>query len=93
MEGVYHINVVEVGSSRLIGDIHGVTERKVPDGEGLKLGIACIYSPLMLMVELRETGSHFAASGTGSCNDNELAGSLDIIVPAVAFFADYVLEI
>ena len=93
MEGVYHVHVVEVGRSSLIGDIHGVTERKVPYREGLEFGIACIYSPFMLMVELRKAGGHFSASGTGSCYDNESARCHDIIVLAVAFVAYYVFQV
>ena len=84
MEGVYHINVVEVGSSRLVSDIYRVAERKVPYGEGLELCVTGVYAPLVLMVELGKAGSHFSASGTGSSNYNELAGGLYVLVPAIA---------
>ena len=40
MEGVDHIDVVEVGCSSLVGDIDRVLERDAPNGEGLKFGIA-----------------------------------------------------
>ena len=34
MEGVDHVHIVQIGGGRLIGQVHGVAERQVPDGEG-----------------------------------------------------------
>ena len=90
---IYHIYVVEVGGSSLIGDIYRVAEGKVPYREGLELGIAGVSAALVLMVELGEAGSHFSASGTGSSDDNKSAGGLDVVVLAVALVADYLLEV
>ena len=50
MEGVYHINVVKVGCGCLVGDIHGVLERQIPHGEGLKFGITCFNAALVLLI-------------------------------------------
>ena len=53
MEGIYHINIIEVGCSRLIRHIYRVLERYAPYRKGLKFGIARLYSTLVLMVKLR----------------------------------------
>ena len=42
----------------------------------------------MLMIQLGKAGSHFAAAGSGCGYDNERTAGFDIIVFAVAFFAD-----
>ena len=48
MERVYHVNVIEVGRSCLIGNVDRMLERKVPHREGLKLGIAGTHPALPL---------------------------------------------
>ena len=40
MEGVDHVHVVQIGGGRLVGEVDRVVQGQVPDGEGLKLGIA-----------------------------------------------------
>ena len=45
------------------------------------------------MVELAETGSHFAAAGTGGRNHHQRMGGLDILVAAIAFLADNDVDI
>ena len=45
MEGIDHIHVIQVGGGRLIGQVHRVLQGQVPDGEGLKLGIAGMVMP------------------------------------------------
>ena len=40
MERVDHVHVREVGSGRLVGQVHRMLQRQIPDGERLKLGIA-----------------------------------------------------
>ena len=71
MEGVDHVDVVEVGGGGLVGDVDGVLQRQVPHGEGLELGVACADASLVLVVELREAGGHLAAAGSGSGDDDE----------------------
>ena len=62
MEGVDHIDVVEVGSGRLIGQVHRMLERQIPDGEGLELGVSSLHSALIFVVELGEAGGHLTAA-------------------------------
>ena len=52
MEGVYHVDVVKVGGGGLVGEVYRVLERHIPDGEGLKLCIACVHPTAVLMVKL-----------------------------------------
>ena len=84
---VYHIYVVKVGSCRLVRKVYGVRERYVPYGEGLKLCRPCLESALVIVVKLRKTGRHLSASGTGSGDNNERAGSFDIFVLSVSVVA------
>ena len=88
MEGVDHIYVVKVGGRRLVGEVHGVLERQVPDGEGLKLRVARAHTVLVLMVELGEAGGHLAAAGAGGSDDDERMRRFDIFVAAEALVAD-----
>ena len=80
VEGVYHIHIVEVGRSSLIGDIDRVLQREAPYGEGLELGITGLDAAFMLVVELAQTYSHLAASGAGSGDNHQRTRSLDIVV-------------
>ena len=93
MEGVYHIDVVEIGSGRLVSQIDGVFERNVPDGERLEFSVSRLDSAKIFVIELRETGGEFPASGTGGCDDNELSLRFDIFVSSVAALADYSLYV
>jgi hypothetical protein len=80
MEGVDHVHVVEVGGGGLVGQVHRVLQRQVPDGEGLELGVARRDAALVLMVELAEAGGHFAAAGAGRRHHHQGVGGLDILV-------------
>jgi hypothetical protein len=84
VEGVNHIDIVEVGRSCLIGDVDRMLQRERPYGESLELGIASLDAALVLVVKLREADSHFAAAGAWGGNDDERTGSLDVIVLAEA---------
>ena len=85
VEGVDHIHIVEVGCSGFVCHIHGVLERQAPHREGLKLGIACLYAALMLVIELAQTHCHLAAAGTRGGHHHKRANGLGIIVLAEAF--------
>ena len=63
-------------------------QRQIPDWEGLELGIACFDAPLIFMVQLGETGGHFATSRAWSRNDYKWFGGFNIVVFSVAFIAD-----
>ena len=52
MEGIDHVHIVEVGCSSLIGDVHRMLKRQVPDRECLKLGITCTDATFVLIIEL-----------------------------------------
>ena len=88
MEGVDHVHVVKVGGRGLVGEVHGVLERQVPYGEGLKLRVARVHAVLVLVVELGEAGGHLAAAGAGGGDDDERMGRLDVFVAAEAIVAD-----
>ena len=87
MERVDHVHIIQICRGRFISQIHRMLERKVPDGEGLELGIARVNSARVFVIQLGEAGRHLAASGTGSRYDNQGPGRFDIIILAVSVFA------
>ena len=50
MEGVDHIDIVEIGGSGLVSDVHRVLQRQAPHRERFKLGISGFDASLMLVV-------------------------------------------
>ena len=58
MERVDDVVVIQVSCGSLVGYVHGMGEREVPDGECLVLGIARHDPALELVVELGEAGGH-----------------------------------
>ena len=88
MEGVDHIHIVQVGRGGLVGQVHRVLEGQVPDREGLKLGIAGLNAPLVLMVELAEAGGHLAAAGAGGRDHHQGTAGLNVFVAAEALLRD-----
>ena len=86
---------VEVGLDRLlahpgglVGDVDGVLEREVPDGEGFELGVSRAAAALVLVVELGEAGGEFAAARARPRDDDEGLFGFDVGVGAVAGVAD-----
>ena len=61
---------------------------QVPDGEGLKLGIAGIDAPLVIVIQLTQAGSHFAAAGAGSRYHDQGMAGLNVVIFAQALIAD-----
>ena len=88
MEGVDHVHIVQVRRGGLIGQVHRMLQGQVPDGEGLKLGVAGGDAPLVVVVQLAETGGHFAAAGAGGRHHHQGTAGLDIVVFAQALVAD-----
>ena len=88
MEGVDHVHVPQIGGGGLVGQVHRVLEGQVPDGEGLKLGVARLHPPLVLVVELGQADGHLAAARAGGGDHHQGAAGLDIVVFAVALVAD-----
>ena len=88
MEWVDHIYIVEISGGRLVGQVYRMLERQVPDGKGLKLGIARLSAPLVLMVELRETHRHLSAARPGGGHHHQGSRGLYIVVLAAAVVTD-----
>ena len=80
MEGVNHVHIVEVSSRSLVGDIHRMFERQIPDRESLKFGITSTDASFVFVVKLRETSCHLAATRTRSSHDDQFARGFDIVV-------------
>ncbi len=93
MEGVDHVDVVEVGSGGLVGYVDRVLQGKVPHREGLELGIAGTDAAFVLVVELRQAHSHLATARAGCGDDDERTAGLHIVVLAKAFVAGYEFHI
>ena len=88
VEGVDHVHVVQIDGRGLVGEVHGVAQRQVPDRERLELGVASAHAALVLVVELAQACGHLAAAGAGRGHDDETARRLDIVVAAEAVVAD-----
>ena len=52
VEGVDHVHIVQISGSGFIGQVHRMIDGQIPDGKGLKLGIAGSDAALMLVVQL-----------------------------------------
>ena len=93
MEGVDHVHVVQIGGGGLIGDVHRMVQGKIPDGEGLKFGVARLYALLVLLVQLAQTDRHFAASGAGRGDNDQRTAGFHIFVAAKSVVADDLLHV
>ncbi len=88
VERVDHIQVVQVGGRRFVGDVQRVVERDIPHRERLKLGIARADTVLVIVINVGKAGCHFAAAGTGRGDDDQGTRRLNVLVFAVALIAD-----
>ena len=88
MEGVDHVHIIQIGGSGLIGKVDRMLQGQVPDRECLKLGIAGIDAPLMIVIQLAQAGGHLAAAGTGSRHHDQGMAGLDVVVFTQAIIAD-----
>ena len=88
VEGVDHVDVVEVGRGGLVGDVDRVVQGQVPDREGLELGVAGGDPADVVVVHLRQAGRHLAAARPRGGDDDEVAGGPDVLVAPVALRRD-----
>ena len=88
VEVVDHVHIVEVHGGGLIGQVHRVLEGQVPDGEGLKLGIARLHPTAVVVIELGQAGGHFARARAGSRDHHQGPGGLNVVVAAIALVGD-----
>ena len=93
VEGINHVDVVEVGGGRLVGDVHRVIQRNVPDREGLPLRVPRLDPALVVVVQLRQAGRHLAGARAGSRHNDEVAAGLHVLVGAVALVRDDALDV
>ena len=87
VEGVYHVYVIEVGRSCLIGDIDRMLQRKTPHGECFELRIAGTHAATVFVVELAETDCHLAAARAGGRHDYKRTGRGHIFIATKALVA------
>ena len=80
VERVNHVDIVQIGRSRLVCNIYGVFEREIPYGECLKLGISGFDVAFVLVVELTQTHRHLATARAGCRNKYQWARCLYIVV-------------
>ena len=93
MEGVNHINVLQISRSSLVSHIYRMLQRQIPDGEGFEFSITGLNAALIFMIQLRQAGSHLAAARTGSSNNYQRTCSFYIVVLAIARITDNMLHI
>ena len=88
MEGVDHVDVIQIGSRSLVGQVDRVVEGQIPDREGLELGISRLDAPLIVVIQLGQARCHLAAAGAGGRDDDQGPAGLDVVVVAEALVAD-----
>ena len=93
MEGVNHINVLQISRSSLVSHVYRMLQRQIPDREGFEFSITGLNTALVFMIQLRQAGSHFAASGTRSSNNHQRTCSFYIVVLTIARITDNMLYI
>ena len=93
MEGINHVDVVKVGGGRLVGNVHRVIQRNVPDREGLPLRVPRLDPALVVVVQLRQAGRHLAGARSRSRHNDEVAAGLHVLVGAVALVRDNALDV
>ena len=86
---VEHVDVFQVRGGRLVGQVHRVRQRQVPDGEGLKLGVASGDAALVLVVHLAQAGGQLAGARPRRGHHDEVAGSLHVVVAAKAVVGNH----
>ena len=85
MERVYHIDIVQIRRSGLVGHIDRVGEGHIPYRESFEFGITGLDSAFVLLVQLAQTNGHLAAAGAGGRNHHQGFGGFYVIVLAEAF--------
>ena len=93
MERVNHIQVIQVSGSCFICQIDRMLQRDIPDGEGLKLGVASPDTTLIFMIQLGQTGCHFTAARARCCDNDQRTLGFDIFILAIALIADNTFHI
>ena len=93
MEGINHVDVVEVGGGRLVGNVDRVIQRNVPDRESLPLRVPRLDPALVVVVQLRQAGRHLAGARSRSRHNDEVAAGLHVLVGAVALVRDNALDV
>ena len=93
VERVDHVDVVEVGRRGLVGHVHRVIQRQVPDGERLELRVTGGHAADVLVVDLRQAGGQLAGAGPGGGDHDDVAGGFGVFVAAEAVLADDALGV
>ena len=81
VERIDHVNVLQVGRSRLIRHIQRVLKRQVPNRESLELRITGFVSVCMLVIELAQAHRHLSASRTRRRDNDKRTRGLHEIIP------------
>ena len=87
-ERVDHIDIVQISCGSFVCQINRMLQRNIPDRECLKLRITGTNTTFLLMVQLRQAGSHLSASRTRSCDNNQRTSGFDVIILSRAFVTD-----
>ena len=93
MEGVDHVDILQVGRRRLVSDIHRMLQRKAPDREGLELGVARRNASQLFVVELGEACRQLAGAAARGVDDYDRLRHFDVRIRSVSLFAYYSVDI
>ena len=88
MEGVDHIDVAQICSRSLVGDIDRMLERQIPDREGFKFRISGLRAAFVFVIELGKAGRQLPAAATRTGHDHQRLRYFDIRVGAVPLLTD-----
>ena len=93
MERVDDIVVVEVGGGCLVGHVHRMGKRQVPNRERLILRIAGFDTALVFVVQLRKAGCHLAGARARSGDNYQGAAGFQILVLTVSLVAHDMVDV
>ena len=87
MEGVDHVDVLQVYRCRFIGNVDRMLERNVPDRESLELRVSGFASTDILVIQLGKAGCQLAAAAARSGNDDQRLCDLNVWIGSITLFA------
>ena len=79
------VDVFEVCGCCLIGNVDGVCQWQIPNGESFKLCISAFDALLLVVIELAKTSGKFSTAGAGGCAHNKASCGFNVGVCAVSF--------
>src|SRR5690554_5380031 len=93
LEVVDLIHIADIGCCRLVGHIHRVIDRKVPNRKGLEFSISTLETVPIIVIQLTETGGKFSTPWSRRGNNNHGMLSLYVGVRSISFITDIRIDV